>query len=661
MNSISERTNTVSGNLCLKERTMCRGNHIFTGMMMAFAVALVLLFMCSTSEAGKPRVFVIHDAQLPPSGEKTETNDRNSLLHLLWYADELDIKGIYPQLFGAGGPEATEMVISAYETDYNASGTKFVEMGYPTPNAIRNLVAESDSDGRQRLINAAKNASSSDPLYVVTWGPIRPLGETLQQDPTIVGNIRVLSTGTGLQPDHLGGDGIKRWANADGRDLIAGDSRFDDMWWIETEWNVMAYSAVNGTPKLDDFLDTLSANYGAMGAHADEISLDDQWSPPYKFKHCDSMTVYYLLDPNHNLDDPTEWSWGGVYTKQQASKRANYWIDTVGPYTWDFDNPVNTWSNAQDVYDYRVDTVRNHRSTIFGAMTDKLDVLYGYTAGDTTAPANPSGLSATANGSYQIDLDWNNNSESDLDSYKVYRSTSNGFSIGSGTLVASDVGSSAYTDGGLSSSTTYYYKVTAVDTSGNESGASSQASATTDTATGGSFAESNGMVVMEAENNTALFGGTGSADGLYWAEVTSFSDSSGGSAIQAQPNNGVNVGDSTDGPQADFNVDFSTTGTYYVWVRLYGLASGANDSLHAGLDGSPATYGSYGLQETVHDGTWQWINEVGGSAVTVSIPSAGTYTVNVWMREDGVLYDKVLLTTDSNYTPSAQGPAESGM
>src|SRR5690606_28971361 len=58
---------------------------------------------------------------------------------------------------------------------------------------------------------------------------------------------------------------------------------------------------------------------------------------------------------------------------------------------------------------------------------------------------------------------------------------------------------------------------------------------------------------------------------------------------------------------------------------------------------------------------WRWTDEVlgGTSSVTISVPSPGTYTINVWMREDGVLYDKLVLTTDGQFTPSGQGPAES--
>ncbi|MFO8007750.1 MAG: fibronectin type III domain-containing protein, partial [Candidatus Brocadiia bacterium] len=89
---------------------------------------------------------------------------------------------------------------------------------------------------------------------------------------------------------------------------------------------------------------------------------------------------------------------------------------------------------------------------------------------DSTAPAAPTGLVATAVSDSQIDLDWDDNTEPDLDSYNVYRDT---------VQIATDVTTSSYSDTGLSASTQYCYTVTAVDTSANESAESAQDCATT--------------------------------------------------------------------------------------------------------------------------------------------------------------------------------------
>ena len=94
---------------------------------------------------------------------------------------------------------------------------------------------------------------------------------------------------------------------------------------------------------------------------------------------------------------------------------------------------------------------------------------------DVTPPAAPTGLSAFA-GDSQVDLDWADNTDTDLGSYNVYRRTTGG-SYGT-TPFATGLTSSSYTDGTAANSTEYFYVVTAVDTTGNESGPSNEASAT---------------------------------------------------------------------------------------------------------------------------------------------------------------------------------------
>lgn len=95
--------------------------------------------------------------------------------------------------------------------------------------------------------------------------------------------------------------------------------------------------------------------------------------------------------------------------------------------------------------------------------------------GDTTPPAVPTGLIATA-GDGMVGLDWDDNTEPDLAGYNVLRSTTSGgpYSQINGPLVAV----SDFTDGAAVNGTTYYYVVTAVDNASNESGASAEASAT---------------------------------------------------------------------------------------------------------------------------------------------------------------------------------------
>jgi hypothetical protein len=91
---------------------------------------------------------------------------------------------------------------------------------------------------------------------------------------------------------------------------------------------------------------------------------------------------------------------------------------------------------------------------------------------DDTAPAVPTGLAATSDQGI-ISLNWNDVAASDLWGYGVYRAQTSG---GPYTHVR-DVFTSDWKDSGVTVGTTYYYVVTALDKSGNESGNSNEGSA----------------------------------------------------------------------------------------------------------------------------------------------------------------------------------------
>ena len=87
------------------------------------------------------------------------------------------------------------------------------------------------------------------------------------------------------------------------------------------------------------------------------------------------------------------------------------------------------------------------------------------------APAAPTGFGATATQT-QVALIWT--AVTGATSYRVYRGTATGGE--SATAVATGLTTASYTDSGLATGTTYYYKVTAVGSSG-ESAQSTEASA----------------------------------------------------------------------------------------------------------------------------------------------------------------------------------------
>jgi hypothetical protein len=95
---------------------------------------------------------------------------------------------------------------------------------------------------------------------------------------------------------------------------------------------------------------------------------------------------------------------------------------------------------------------------------------------DTTAPTVPSGLTALAISSSQINLSWTASTDNvGVTGYNVFRG---------GTKIGTSP-SNTYMDSGLSASTSYSYNVSAFDAAGNTSAQSAGASATTQAASSG--------------------------------------------------------------------------------------------------------------------------------------------------------------------------------
>ena len=99
-----------------------------------------------------------------------------------------------------------------------------------------------------------------------------------------------------------------------------------------------------------------------------------------------------------------------------------------------------------------------------------------------TPPSAPSGLSASAVSASQINLSWTASTSSCAVTYNIFRSTTSGFTPSSSNQIASGVSGTSFSDNGLAASTTYFYLVEGTN-SGGTSGASNQASATTQTGT----------------------------------------------------------------------------------------------------------------------------------------------------------------------------------
>lgn len=138
---------------------------------------------------------------------------------------------------------------------------------------------------------------------------------------------------------------------------------------------------------------------------------------------------------------------------------------------------------------------------------------------------------------------------------------------------------------------------------------------------------------------------------------------SGDGVMFAAPNSGVNVGTPPLGsnvagsPRLDFRVNFSHPGIYYVWVRGIGDSgtASADDSVMIGLDDALTTR----LTGFNDNQGYMWANAAVGDSGPITVDTAGEHVINVWMREDGFVADKILLVSDSAYVPTGFGPQES--
>ena len=163
------------------------------------------------------------------------------------------------------------------------------------------------------------------------------------------------------------------------------------------------------------------------------------------------------------------------------------------------------------------------------------------------------------------------------------------------------------------------------------------------------------IVSIEAEHYNDI---TAASDGHEWQPASGSLYSSGG-AMEALPEDKINysTGYATGSARLDYEVEFVTTGTHYIWVRGLGPST-SSDSLHVGIDGAAVSTGE-NFNGFLPTGKLVWSNKSDASVRKLSVTSTGVHTINVWMRESGMVFDKLVLTTDPSYVPTGAGPAES--
>jgi hypothetical protein len=235
----------------------------------------------------------------------TDNDDFQSMVHVLLYADMLDIEGIISSPHGKGRVQDVHSVIDCYEQDY--PNLVAHSAGYPTPEALRAItkqgaldfigpegVSQVGSEGSQWIIDCARR-DDPRPLHVLVWGGIEDLAQVLHDAPDIIPKLRAY---------FIGGPN-KKWSPGAYNYIVL---NHPDLWIIEANstyrgWFVGGNQLGDWHPKY--FVYKHIKGHGALGSYflskMDEIKMGD--TPSY-------MRLLYGVP-----EDPSQPSWGGQYVR----------------------------------------------------------------------------------------------------------------------------------------------------------------------------------------------------------------------------------------------------------------------------------------------------------------------------------------------------------
>jgi chitodextrinase len=218
--------------------------------------------------------------------------------------------------------------------------------------------------------------------------------------------------------------------------------------------------------------------------------------------------------------------------------------------------------------------------------------------GDTTKPTVPSGVGASAVSCSQVNVSWNASSDSGsgVKAYYVYRNGSYWKQVYAPSKSTSDTGRSA--------STTYSYRVSAVDNAGNVSSLSSSASATTPSCANQVPVANAGANKTTTAGSSVSLSGSGSWDPDGWISAYSW-----------------NFGDGTSASGSSVSHTYASAGTYTVTLTVTDN-QGASDN-----DWATVTVSSGGGSGS--DGDVVWGLGLGGTGGDLSVDTATDSNGNV--------------------------------
>ncbi len=151
--------------------------------------------------------------------------------------------------------------------------------------------------------------------------------------------------------------------------------------------------------------------------------------------------------------------------------------------------------------------------------------------------------------------------------------------------------------------------------------------------------ETQGWVVIEAEAAEVAIARSGHT----WEQRADHPGYAGSGYLMAAPDDGLVVDQevAATSPELRYLVVFPQRGTYYVWLRGW-ASDGGSDSAWIGLDGEA------GVQprrvEGFAAGAWSWSGQAATQPVALEVAEPRLYAVHIWMREDGLALDQIVIS-----------------
>jgi len=234
----------------------------------------------------------------------TDPDDFQSMVHLLVYADVLDIEGLVSSPYGPGRKEHILEVIDCYEKDY--VNLKTYSDQYPTPNALRAITKQGETErapyagvrrsteGSRWIVECARR-DEPRPLYILVWGGIEDLAQALHDAPDILPRLRVY---------WIGGPN-KKWAPDPFQYIV---THHPKLWIIESNATYRGwFTGGNQSGQWGNraFVSRHIAGKGTLG--------DFFVSKKADIKMGDTPSVGWLL--KGTPDDPSLPGWGGQFVR----------------------------------------------------------------------------------------------------------------------------------------------------------------------------------------------------------------------------------------------------------------------------------------------------------------------------------------------------------